>query len=137
MKTLIILLVLLICGCNTEHTTFNEGNIDKQITIIESISNESITFGWGCCDYYFEDPEPECEIKPILRPLSDLTKEEYKIELRKMLYKFDNDSIYGIISDIKDGYAEYGLMVFCFDHHFDVFGLLENNLAIDINTLNK
>ena len=100
-------------------------------------------------------------IKPILRPLSDLTKE---IEVNgekfvpskefEKLYlndcKWGNNSIgFGIIG--KSGFmtnlcfmnneiigecplAIYELLI---KWHFDIFGLLDANLAIDINSLNK
>jgi len=63
------------------------------------------------------------EFKPILRPLSDLTKEE-KEQL----------SIYPMeIKDIK--IIPYPIMLKLFEWHIDVFGLIEQNLAIDSNTL--
>ena len=74
------------------------------------------------------------EWKPILRPLSDLTKEiEHngeKLSKRTM-------------EVIKD--RDWGLIHFCphhdvkklFEWHFDVHGLIEAGLAIDINTLEK
>lgn len=86
------------------------------------------------------------KIKPILRPLSDLTKEiEHNRE------KFVPSKKYDLIQD-EDGdwcevlHAYYGespiahVMItsfnwWLFEYHFDVFGLIEKNLAIDINTL--
>lgn len=90
------------------------------------------------------------DAKPILRPLSDLTKE---IE--------HNGKKFVPIEKINEVDGEYqirvedGVMWFCdscdlelfevmrcsalveklFDWHFDVFGLIDNGLAIDINTL--
>ncbi len=83
--------------------------------------------------------------KPILRPLSDLTK------------RFNGDSCfitymwYSIISTDsdcfdKDDFFEkcelgmvdhlpYMVIPFLLENHFDVFGLIEKGLAIDINTL--
>ena len=93
------------------------------------------------------------DCKPILRPLSDLTKEieiDDKINdekfipmnlidgkgsgtlggnnLREMIEynQFLNYNYY----DLK-----YATILKLFEWHFDVFGLIEQNLAIDINTL--
>lgn len=67
------------------------------------------------------------EFKPILRPLSDLTFEELRefnfVALPEINYDVENYS--------------YGFMQFCFKNHFDVFGLIEKGIAIDINTLEK
>lgn len=93
------------------------------------------------------------EIKPILRPLSDLFK----------LIDWGNNSDpymigykYGVEKVFEDGeefyanehYADYCESPKCytnitsfdwwlFEHHFDVFGLIDKGLAIDINTLGK
>lgn len=64
------------------------------------------------------------DYKPILRPLSDL---KYK--------ELGYDSIEFAIYNIKNKYANYINYEYCFEWHFDVFGLIEKGLAIDINTL--
>jgi len=61
--------------------------------------------------------------KPILRPLSDLTKE---IEIEGIKFVPID------ISEIK--LHTYNKLL---EWHFDVFGLIEQGLAVDINTLNK
>jgi hypothetical protein len=90
------------------------------------------------------------EIKPILRPLSDLTEGFLKDIKKMMLVDFeyiDKDSIqsihfptgnisitsihYEIVEECPLGFYNYLLK-----NHFDVFGLIEKGLAIDINTLN-
>lgn len=101
----------------------------------------------------------ECGFKPILRPLSDLTKE---IEINGIRFEpaywfeicdDENDSLefdFGNIKLIKQikGIAQnechhdlqflpYFVINKFFEWHFDVFGLIEKGLAIDINTLNK
>jgi len=80
---------------------------------------------------WFNDNQESIGYKPILRPLSDLTK--YKNIIFK-LQKFNNDTTllfidfdYKVIS-----YWEYEFLI---ENHFDVFGLIEKGLAIDINTL--
>ena len=102
--------------------------------------------------------KPYEQYKPILRPLSDLTKEiEVNGEKFVPIYFFElgddfNESVdYGkgnikLIGLLKDmakfnfidiDYMQYGVLNKLFEWHFDVFGLIKNNLAIDINTLNK
>ena len=78
--------------------------------------------------------------KPILRPLSDLTKE---IEVNGI--KFTPQRTWGISQgQLKTTlfYKDCGEMYFrhiklLFEFHFDVFGLIEKGLAIDINTIKQ
>ncbi len=102
--------------------------------------------------------------KPILRPLSDLTKEieingekfipadrmgnigcmevEYKLR-EDTLYFFDSDDEEKIKHwdaftriDFEDmRFTEWHMMESMLSWHFDVFRLIPENLAIDINTL--
>jgi len=96
-------------------------------------------------------------VKPILRPLSDLTKycddlgfipieelselyislystppnrhkEEIKLFIKQKTWLINNGQLLKMSYWINDK---------LFKWHFDVFGLIENNLAIDINTLNE
>lgn len=70
----------------------------------------------------------ECYIEdcfPILRPLSDLsdkTLKEFNF-IKRPVYKDDYN------------FYSYGFMYYCFKNHFDIFGLIERGLAIDINTI--
>lgn len=78
--------------------------------------------------------------KPILRPLSDLTKDNFEL-----IYKGtdDNSDIIKYLSEhINNGKGhiaiqqiDYWRVVVLLKHHFDVFGLIDKGLAIDINTL--
>jgi hypothetical protein len=99
-------------------------------------------------------------IKPILRPLSDLTKEmldewyniiaengisvvSYANDLGKnhtltVSYKMMGDAFTDIVysrNSVK--YTDYWICEKLLEQHFDVFGLIGQGLAIDINTLNK
>jgi len=89
---------------------------------------------------------------PILRPLSDLTKEInlhddfFAIPIENMTgYKLE-----GNISDapttvqhlykcskgeIEAKFLDYWVIVQLLEWHFDIFNLIKNNLAIDINTI--
>ena len=97
------------------------------------------------------------DIKPILRPLSDLTKEiEHNGEKINVQYLIDAirlgvqpyqyiDSAYDIELNIEtedysqniDLFDGYKIVQILLKYHFDIFGLIKQNLAIDINTLEK
>lgn len=65
-------------------------------------------------------------VKPILRPLSDLMQPEHITNI-------------GYRSLSRNGGESYTLSQYeyLFKNHFDVFGLIPAELAIDINELNK
>ena len=89
----------------------------------------------------------ELEYKPTLHPLSDLTKEieeteecllDYIVEkLPRHCVNYDD----WVASAIEDGIeirilqAPYEVIEYCFENHYDVFGLIPRGLAIDINTI--
>ncbi len=91
--------------------------------------------------------------KIILRPLSDLTKEievggEMFVPIDKidyefgMLYYFASGNKGLLIKRRNTNIYAYSMDYFLiqqklFEWHFDVFGLIEQGLAIDINTLSK
>ena len=78
--------------------------------------------------YSYEDhPDEVLEFKPILRPLSDLTD----IEVEKLEYGYINS----IIEKLKSKEIELIVYEYLVKNHFDVFGLIEKGLAIDINTI--
>ena len=80
------------------------------------------------------------DFKPILRPLSDLTKEievnsEKFIPINYFLGD-DSDLVYEACLIHNDfSYLPYNLVQKLLEWHFDVFGLIEQGLAIDINDL--
>lgn len=87
-------------------------------------------------NYKFKD------IKLLLHPLSDLTKEiEYNGEKFIPLIKltgFNTEKRYDrIIYEIKNNFSVYHRMQKLIEWNFDVYGLIEKGLAIDINTLNR
>ena len=87
------------------------------------------------------------EFKPILRPLSDLTKEiEYNGEGELTYFDvLEGGAVYISWCESKESGKPISInqingwpwrqMVKLFEWHFDVFGLIEKGLAIDINTL--
>jgi len=99
-------------------------------------------------------------VKLVLRPLSDLTKEieidgEKFVPIDKILdthsfisdihiskfrkFKIIQEQI-NILKDIKElgyKYCDYWFLQYLFEWHFDISGLIEQGLAVDINTINK
>jgi hypothetical protein len=79
------------------------------------------------------------DIKPILRPLSDLTKEievdgEEFIPIDYIgLMDYDTYSLLYIQNHTYR--LPYQIFNKLLSWHFDIFGLIQKNLAIDINTL--
>lgn len=110
----------------------------------------------GLFDNQFDD---QCMdgFKPILRPLSDLTKEievdgKKFIPIERMIIQFSSEYKYcdnGMIKTFQSlddtillfinnkiaPECHYGIARVLFKWHFDVFGLIEKGLAIDINTI--
>ena len=80
--------------------------------------------------------------KPILRPISDLTK---KIEVNgERFVPIEHKSLTDeeiillknlILCPNLIAVMAYSLVLLLLKWHFDIFGLIENNLAIDINEL--
>tara|TARA_R100001039_G_scaffold10623_1_gene5541 strand:+ start:100477 stop:100902 length:426 start_codon:yes stop_codon:yes gene_type:complete len=78
------------------------------------------------------------EIYPILRPISDLKKEEFKMySLNKeaILYLDDVAKLPHNNREELMGGIMYRDIRFLFKNHFDVFGLIGEGLAVDINTI--
>ena len=77
------------------------------------------------------------DLKPILRPLSDLLTlfdsgnyEMWQEEWIEHLFDFQDK-----VNEVNLEAMPYDLMECCFVNHIDVFGLIEAGLAIDKNTL--
>lgn len=78
--------------------------------------------------------------KPILRPLADLTKDEETFKfLLLMCHKIDEnlDYVCEFSGDLTNTSLSYRAVLILITNHFDVFGLIPEGLAIDINTLKK
>ncbi|MCE5226488.1 MAG: hypothetical protein LLG05_11620 [Porphyromonadaceae bacterium] len=89
---------------------------------------------------------------PILHPLSDLIKpclpggkipaEEMEDDLM-MSWCVAYDKAYEVITEneatlrAKVKMLPYDMVEWLFEHHFDIYGLVDQNLAVDINTLPK
>lgn len=119
-------------GVITDMTTYNNGN---EISGILSLNNGS-SFDFKI------DEEPE--IIQAVHPLSDLTKNitengENLIFYNHFMSKSDLNSINKSIK-LKQNILDYisaNLYEKMLEYKFDVLGLIEKGLAVDINTLNK
>lgn len=126
-----------------------EPRFNEKHTILGLIKNEIYIGDEDSINSFVLDDETF----PILRPLSDLTKEievnGKKFIPAEILFSVENDELqdfkdFGKIPEywkdaikIKPKWYDYYQVEFLFEWHFDVFGLIENKLAIDINTLQK
>lgn len=80
------------------------------------------------------------EAKPILHPLSDLTKycDDLVFVPIDWFEKNMDNSKYKPSAIMSDGSIEIGFLnefEKLYDWHFDIHGLIQDNLAIDINTI--
>jgi len=87
--------------------------------------------GYTCIRSFVLNNETSVLIKPILRPMSDLTKEE----LRDQGFWHHID----FLTHEKQPPIEapFFMVRYLASKHFDIHGLIAKGLAIDINTLNK
>ena len=95
----------------------------KEYDIVNGIDNKTVI---SLFRGHLENFSTIENVKPILRPLSDLTEE------------YSNSCNYSH-KDFKWGIINKNISVLVWDsllkNHFDVFGLIDAGLAIDINTL--
>lgn len=75
--------------------------------------------------------------KPILRPLSDLLTihKGAATFIDVIEYECGGYQIGSSLSNFNADYLPYGVIRKLLEWHFDVFGLIDSGLAIDINTL--
>jgi hypothetical protein len=107
---------------------------NENVFTLESISiHSTVSDNDGNTDILFT------EIKPILRPLSDLTKEievngEKFVPIERLNTDKDLDYDVDNVDYISLGFVikDYNKLL---EWHFDIYGLIENDLAIDIKTL--
>lgn len=110
-----------------EMSSVNEGNVN--------IKGRGFQYGWWA-DIF--------DIKPILRPLSDLTKDEFTQGWYKTCDCRTPHNINSAHLELTDLLREnliteipYILYQFLIENHFDVFGLIEAGLAIDMNKISS
>ena len=74
-------------------------------------------------------------VKPILRPLSDLTKEIEHNGVKFVTKDFIHYTYPSEMIGLNPATWSYRVLIKLFELHFDVFNLIPQNLAIDINTI--
>ncbi len=127
-----------------ELKVLTNSGIEKVLSTV-GVSNVTLEYDF---DIYSYD-----KFKPILRNLSDLTKEiEHNRErfvpierLKENLSRDWCDSFDEYLDFIHDAcyssnailQGSYKIIQKLLEWHFDIFSLIENGLAVDINTLNK
>lgn len=90
----------------------------------------------------YQDCEHIWMFKPILRPIQYLTSDDFKSDFFGINEQREED--YWLLEAIENGHRftygdyqnlTYRTVEFLFKNHFDIFGLINDGLAIDINTL--
>jgi len=109
---------------------------------VETIATLSGIYSDGTCVFadLVESEQGFESVMPILRPLSDLTKEiehngEKFVPLNELGFKDNYDLAIELF--FKTELEELPVRIFnkLLEWHFDFFGLIEKNDAIDINTI--
>jgi hypothetical protein len=113
---------------------FYDNNI-KECSTLFSIDFNDKYFSCLADDNYEVYNSDEYDYKPILRPLSDLTK-EIEVNGKKFIPIQETDIDIPFTSNYYFLVA-YGDVEKLLQFHFDVFGLIEKELAIDINSLTQ
>lgn len=112
----------------SDGTILHSIDIDNELMLLDTkkggISNHRIE--WG-------------NILPVLRPVSSLTIENMKEFSGSDFKRYSIEYLETILEtykkEISTNSLSYRLMQKLFENHFDVFGLIEKGLAVDINTL--
>jgi hypothetical protein len=107
-------------GLKGIHTQFS---FDKVIHTLESV------YSYGDVLTDFDKFRMEY-FKPILKPISDLEKDEFFMNL----YFISNDTFEGFCVKRKNEcYARLEEINYLFEQHYDIFNLIPNNLAFSIH----
>ena len=109
---------------------------EKGTLLIEKLSKRRVWLSNGGSVHLWQEQYID-KIKPVLRPLSLLSKEiEHNGETFVPCEQFSYDIECMLREgDIDTGCQPYSVTQKLIEWHFDVFGLIEQNLSIDINTL--
>lgn len=115
-------------------------NFDKYEEITDKMVGMEIGTDNEWCCYYEEFGEVNSvDVKPILRPLSDLTKpivhkgEEF-VPMKEIAIYNPNNVEY-LIECVVTGLVEYIVLRQLIEWHFDIADLISKGEAIDVNTL--
>ena len=100
---------------------------NDNIYTMRSLSSEinMVDFGWG-------DAMELQEVIPIFKPMSELTENEAKDG-----HYMSGFSNYGALQILTNNplLGHYFMVTYLLENHYDIFGLIEKGLAIDINNL--
>ena len=108
----------------TKHEKLSGAYIDNSYAFFDTVESE---YGYD-------------SIKPILRPLSDLpTEKDCWNELQEHCYDIDEnlDYICDFDGNLLKTSLSYRAVLILTKYHFDVFGLIEEGLAISYNGLDN
>lgn len=125
-------------GLKAKMNVFGDNQTDVGIEGISVIGEVELSGIRSTVNEFFDISE----IKPILHPISDLTKEievnrEKFVPIQEYHYlRFQEISNYNGGSRTLD-FIQVREQNILLKLHFDIHGLIEKGLAIDINTLNK
>jgi hypothetical protein len=103
--------------------------------------SEHITSKEMLCTYLIDNMDDYVEFLPILRPLSQIKEyfepifETDKDVNEYLSYEVTTPFSIDEILNYKFEYLPYGTCQVLLKHHFDLFGLIEKGLAVDINRL--
>ena len=104
-----------------------ENTVNEYFTMTSDRDNDLAEFGNISIEQSLEQSIYKC--KPILRPLSDLTP--------RYADAWGISSLKHLIRYIEKKDVPMHIYLELLEGHFDVFGLIDNDLAIDINTINS
>ncbi len=80
---------------------------------------------------------PIAEIKPILRPIQEYKDFSEIMDNFAEYYRDQFITSFGMGSLNRFDHLSYKMAELMFKHHIDLFDLIKNNLAIDVNTIKK
>ena len=72
------------------------------------------------------------DLKPILRPLSDLNTNNHVKFIKNYYICFDDFEGF-MVKRVNENYTRFNEFDYLFENHFDIFGLIDKGLAVSIH----
>jgi hypothetical protein len=125
-------------GLRLQHK--QSGDIYKLLMVGKNVNNTYVVDCYVKGELNFTVPARQSikNFKPILRPLSDLTN--YEVQIADIIGLLSAEHVINAIINghdyIMSMSAHAELSKFMYENHFDVFGLIDKGLAVNINILN-